>query len=203
KGGMHPRDGRQAETNARGYRLAGALDRTAGPPTAAAEAKGRRQLAGDEVELGARTRHASLVVAALAVVQLAVQIRQPLAVVRPCPAVEDGISGDAWGYPEPLGDQLRGGGAARVRRRARGGGDQVRDVDLLARIGEQDRDVAEALAVPQADGLTGVGDGPEVALVAKERIAIGRFLAADRRRRLQTEPAHLRHQPIHPELPGG
>src|SRR5205823_14568787 len=107
--------------------------------TPAAEAKGRRQLAGDEVELRTRARHASLVVAALGVVELAVQIRQPLAVVRPCPAVEDGVSGGAWGYPEPLRDELRGGGAARVRRRARGGGDQVRDVDLLAGIGEQDR----------------------------------------------------------------
>src|SRR5213080_2799313 len=154
---MHPRDVRQAEANARGDRLAGALDRTAGPPAAAAEAKGRLQLAGDEVELGTRARHASLVVAALGVVQLAVQIRQPLAVVRPCPAVEDGISGDAWGYPEPLRDELRGGDTARVGRRARGGGDQIGDVDLLARIGEQDRDVAEALAVPQAHELAGVG----------------------------------------------
>src|SRR5437762_3528164 len=105
QGGMHPRDVRQAETNARGDRLAGALDRTAGLPTPAAEAKGRRQLAGDEVELRTRARHASLVVAALGVVQLAVQIRQPLAVVRPCPAVEDGVSGGAWGYPEPLRDE--------------------------------------------------------------------------------------------------
>src|SRR5438552_6586778 len=200
---MHPRDVRQAETNARGDRLAGALDRTAGPSPTAAEAKGRRQLPGDEVELRTRARHASLVAAALGVVQLAVQIRQPLAVVCPCPAVEDGISGDAWGYPEPLRDELRGGGAARVERRARGGGDQVRDVDLLARIGEQDRDVAEALAVPQAHGRTGVGDGPEVPLVAKDRIAISRFRCADRRRGLQTEAAYLRHQPIHPELPRG
>src|SRR5207245_6881086 len=134
----------------------GALDGTAGPPTAAAETKGRRQLAGDEVELGARTRHASLVVAALGVVQLAVQFRQPLAVVRPCPAVEAGVSGNASGCPEPLGDQLRGRAAARIGRRARRGGDQARDVDLRAGTGEQDRDVAEALAVPQADGLTGV-----------------------------------------------
>src|SRR5437667_6723222 len=137
---MHPRDVRQAETNARGDRLAGALDRTAGPPTPAAEAKGRRQLAGDEVELRTRARHASLVVAALGVVELAVQIRQPLAVVRPCPAVEDGVSGNVSGYPESLGDELRGRAAARVGRRARRGGDQVRDVDLLAGIGEQDRE---------------------------------------------------------------
>src|SRR5205823_15031483 len=102
---MHPRDVRQAETNARGDRLAGALDRTASPPAAAAEAKGRRQLPGDGVELGTRARHASLVVAALGVVQLLVQIRQPLAVVRPCPAAENGISRNVSGYPEPLGDQ--------------------------------------------------------------------------------------------------
>src|SRR5438552_10766849 len=194
---MHPRDVRQAEANARGDRLAGALDRTAGPPTAAAEAKGGRQLPGDEVELGPRARHASLVVAALGVVQLAVQIRQPLAVVCPCPAVEDGISGDAWGYPEPLRDELRGGGAARVERRARGGGDQVRDVDLLARIGEQDRDVAEALAVPQAHGLTGVREGPEVSLVAKDRLAISRLLRIDGRRGVEAETVHLRHEAAH------
>src|SRR5207247_10970676 len=93
--GMNPRDVRQAEADAPGDRLAGALDRTAGPSPAAAEAKGGRQLPGDEVELRARARRASLVVAALGVVQLAVQICQPLAVVRPCRAVEDGISGDA------------------------------------------------------------------------------------------------------------
>src|SRR6266851_8654444 len=121
---MHPRDVRQAEANARGDRLAGALDGTAGPPTPAAEAEGRRQLAGDEVEFRTRARHASLVVAALGVFELAVQIRQPFPVVRPCPAVEDGISGDVSGYPESLGDQLRGRGAARVERRARRGGDQ-------------------------------------------------------------------------------
>src|SRR5213594_3233753 len=56
-----------------------------------------------------RARHASVVVAALGVVQLAVQMRQPLAVVRPRPAVEDGISGDAWGYSEPLHHELRDG----------------------------------------------------------------------------------------------
>src|SRR5439155_11218209 len=174
--------------------------RTAGPSATAAEPKGGRQLPGDEVELRARTRHASVVVAALGVVQLAVQIRQPLAVVRPCPAVEDGISGDAWGYPEPLRDELRGGGAARVGRRARGGGDQVRDVDLLAGIGEQGRDVAEALAVPQAHGLTGVGDGPEVPLVAKDRIAISRFLRIDGPRGVEAEIAHLRREAAHAEL---
>src|SRR5438552_8931117 len=124
----------------------------------------------------ARARHASLVVAALGVFELAVQIRQPFPVVRPCPAVEDGVSGNASGCPEPLGDELRGGGAARVGRRARGGGDQVRDVDLLARIGEQDRDVAEALAVPQADGRTGVREGPEVSLVATDRLAMSLLL---------------------------
>src|SRR5439155_1990672 len=59
-----PRDVRQAEANARGDRLAGALDRTAGLSAAAAEAKGRRQLPGDEAELRTRARHASLVVAA-------------------------------------------------------------------------------------------------------------------------------------------
>src|SRR5881628_432409 len=165
--------------------------RSIGLPAAAAEAKGRRQLPGDEVELRSCARHASLVVAALGVVQLTVQIRQPLAVVRPCPAVEDGVSGDACGYPEPLRNELRGGGAARVGRRTGGGGDQIRDVDLLARIGEQDRDVAEALAVPQAHDLTGVGDGPEVLLVAKDRIAIGRFLRIDSRRGVETEVAHL------------
>src|SRR5438445_2762726 len=175
---MHRRDVHEAETNARGDRLAGALDRTAGPPTAAAETKGGSQLPGDEVELRTRARHASLVVAALGVVELAVQIRQPLAVVRPCPAVEDGVSGNVSGYPESLGDELRGRAAARVGRRARRGGDQVRDVDLLAGIGEQDRDVAEALAVPQADGLTGVGDGPEHSPVATDRIPNGRFPAA-------------------------
>src|SRR5437867_6427816 len=86
----------------------------------------------------------------LGVVQLAVQIRQPLAVVRPCPAVEDGVSGDACGYPEPLRNELRGGSAARVGRRTRGGSDQIGDVNLPARVGEQDCDVAEPLAVPQA-----------------------------------------------------
>src|SRR5947199_7009586 len=200
---MNPRDVRQAEANARGDRLAGALDRTAGLSAAAAEAKGRRQLPGDEVELRTRARHASLVVAALGVVQLAVQIRQPLAVVRPCPAVEDGVSGDAWGYPEPLRNELRGGGAARGGQRTGGGGDQIRDVDLLARIGEQDRDVAEALAVPQAHDLTGVGDGPEVSLLAKDRRAVSRLLRLDGRRGVETEMAHLRHEPVHPELPRG
>src|SRR5437016_7214685 len=126
---MHPRDVRQAETKARGDRLAGALDRTAGPSPTAAEAKGRRQLPGDEVELRTRARHASLVAAALGVVQLVVQIRQPLAVVCPCPAVEDGISGNVSGYPEPLGDQLRGRPAARLGRRARRGGPAA---DLVA-----------------------------------------------------------------------
>src|SRR5206468_8845627 len=202
-GGMNPRDVRQAEANARGDRLAGALDGTAGLSAAATEAKGRRQLPGDEVELRTRARHASLVVAALGVVQFAVQIRQPLAVIRPCPAVEDGVSGDAWGYPEPLRNELRGGGAARVGRRTGGGGDQIRDVDLLARIGEQDRDVAEALAVPQARDLTGVGDGPEVSLVAKDRLAVSRLLRLDGRRGVETEMAHLRHEPVHPELPRG
>src|SRR5437762_3290578 len=200
---MNPRDVRQAEANARGDRLAGALDRTAGLSTAAAEAKGRRQLPGDEVELRTRACHASLVVAALGVVQLAVQIRQPLSVVRPCPAVEDGVSGDASGDPEPQRNELRGGGAARVGRRTGGGGDQIRDVDLLARIGEQDRDVAEALAVPQARDLTGVGDGPEVSLVAKDRLAVSRLLRLDGRRGVETEMAHLRHEPVHPELPRG
>src|SRR2546422_10711936 len=123
---MHPRDVRQAEANARGDRLAGALDRTAGPPTAAAEAKGRRQLPGDEVELRARTRHASVVVAALGVLELAVQIGQPFTVVRACPAVEDGVCGDPSRYPETLGHELRGArfpglGAAPVGRRTRGG----------------------------------------------------------------------------------
>src|SRR5207253_2804597 len=127
-GGMHPRDVRQAEANARGDRLAGALDRTASLSAAATEAKGRRQLPGDEVELRTCARHASLVVAALGVVQLAVQIRQPLAVVRPRPAVEDGVSGDAWGYPEPLRNEFRGGGAAGVGRRTGGRGDQTRAV---------------------------------------------------------------------------
>src|SRR2546426_823988 len=131
--GMHPPDVRQAETNARRDRFAGALDRTPGLSTAAAEPKSGRQLPGDEVELRTRARHTSLVVAALGVVQLAVQIRQPLAVVRPRPAVEYRISGDARGYPEPL----RSGSAPRVGRRARGGGDQIRHVDLLSRIGEQ------------------------------------------------------------------
>src|SRR5947209_19330003 len=106
--GMYPRDVRQAEANARGDRLAGALDRTAGPPTAAAEAEGGSQLPGDEVELRTRARHASLVVAALGVVELAVQIRQPFPVVRPCPGVEHGISGAASGYPETLRDAPRG-----------------------------------------------------------------------------------------------
>src|SRR5207253_10901330 len=64
-----------------------------------------------------------------------------------------------------------------------------------------DRDVAEALAVPQAHDLTGVGDGPEVSLVAKDRLAIGRFLRFDGRRGVETEMAHLRHEPVHPELP--
>src|SRR2546425_4393422 len=111
---MHARDVREAEANSRGDRLPGALDRAAGPSTAAAQAKGGRQLPGDEVELCARTCHASLVVAALGVLELAVQIRQPFPVVRPCPAVEDGISGDPSGYPETLGDELRG---ARLSRR--------------------------------------------------------------------------------------
>src|SRR2546428_123886 len=155
---MHARDVSQAEADARGDRLASALDRTAGPPTAATEPEGGRELPGDEVELGARTRHASRVVAALGVLELAVQIRQPFAVVRPCPAVEDGISGHASGHPKTLSDELRGARlsdrrAARVGPRTRGGGYQIGDVNLPARVGEQECDIAEPLAVPQAHGL--------------------------------------------------
>src|SRR2546425_1219714 len=104
---MHARDVREAEANSRGDRLPGALDRAAGPSTAAAQAKGGRQLPGDEVELGARPRHASLVVAALGVLELAVQPRQPFPVVRPCPMVEDGVSGSPSGHPETLRNEVR------------------------------------------------------------------------------------------------
>src|SRR5207247_6195285 len=116
--GMHARNVREAEANSLGYRLPGSLDRAAGPSTASAQAKGGRQLPGDEVELGARPRHAPLVVAALGVLELAVQPRQPFPVVRPCPMVEDGVSGSPSGHPETLRNEVRGGGAARVGRRA-------------------------------------------------------------------------------------
>src|SRR5947207_3336939 len=78
---------------------------------------------------------------------------------------------------------------------------RARSIGLPARVGEQDCDVAEPLAVPQAYGLAGKRDGPEVCLLAKDRLAVSRLLHLDRCRGVEAELAHLRHEPVHPELP--
>src|SRR6184192_4982305 len=106
---MCPRLKRMRDATALRARSIGLSARRLRPPRPKADASSPSMKSSS-----ARARHASLVVAALGVLELAVQIRQPLAVVRPCPAVEDGVSGDACGYPEPLRNELRGGGAARV-----------------------------------------------------------------------------------------
>src|SRR5581483_1954453 len=93
--GMDLRDVREAEPNAGRDRLPGALHRAARPPAPPAEAEGGCELARDEVELRARTRRATRVVAGLGILDLPVELGEPAAIVGPRAAVEDRHSGRA------------------------------------------------------------------------------------------------------------
>src|SRR5207249_11514834 len=112
-----------AEPDTRRDGLARALERVAGAARAAAETERRCQLAGNEVELRPCTSHASLVVAPLGVVELAVQLAESDSIVVARTAVEHRVVGAARQH------RALDLGVACLGRRT-GRGDQVGDVNL-------------------------------------------------------------------------
>src|SRR5438093_11919293 len=97
---MCPRLKRMRDATALRARSIGLSARRLRPPRPKADASSPAMKSSS-----ARARHASLVVAALGVLELAVQIRQAFPVVSPCPIVEDGVSGSPAGHLETLSDE--------------------------------------------------------------------------------------------------
>src|SRR5690606_12695532 len=124
-----------------------ALGRVAGATRAAAEAERGGQRVGDRLELRAGALGAPGVVRGGGQLGLLPQLLDPALVLGPCAVVED-LAGIALHAQVP-GRRAPAGGVA-GRRRA---GGELQAVDLLARRGEQAREVVQALEIGQVDRL--------------------------------------------------
>src|SRR4051812_17984210 len=159
-----------------------ALGVRGGAPVAPAEPDRARQLARDERHLLAGARGALGIVELLGLLDLVPEVLEARAVLALGLRVEQRA-----GVAVARAARLDVAVARGARPRARGGGggafggaDDVDRVELDARVGEQERQVAQALGVLDEPRAALVLDPPDVALAAQER---GRRRAARRSRR--------------------
>ena len=125
------RDGPQRGRDPLGDRLAGPLDGIAGDPRPAAQPERGRQLGEQELLLGKQPVHAPAVVVGAGLVELRVQLAQPLLV---------GMSSGRIQHGSGVGARLRAP-------RSAAGLDQVEHVGGLPRSREEDGDVVHPLGV--------------------------------------------------------
>src|SRR5262245_36038171 len=142
-----------------------------GLAVASTEADRRRELLGDGLHLLAGALGPPGVVEAFGLVQLVAQLGEPLAVGDLGRRVQDGQS--LLSAHRALVSRLYSRGprtpfAFRLPI-AFNGGDQILDMEIASGMAQEIRDVVEALRVLHAAHRALVGEGPEVALVAKER----------------------------------
>src|SRR3954466_8668411 len=173
-----------------------ALGVRGGAPVAAAEPDRARQLARDERHLLAGARGALGVVELLGLLDLVPEVLEARAVLALGLGVEQraGVA-----VARAAGLDVAVAGVARPRARGGGGGalggaDDVDRVELDARVGEQERQVAQALGVLDEPRAALVLDPPHFALAAHQRGRLRRPRGRRRRRGLGPHvdrPDHL------------
>ena len=135
-GTRHPPDGLP---NARRHRGAGAFGSRSRPASPTAQAKGQRQLLHQRLPLGSDGGRAFDVASRVGLVSFCLQLHQPLAVVQACFRVE------SLAHIPRRGEARFGRTPAAYRR------GQVQRGHGPARLGQELREIAQALAVRQAD----------------------------------------------------